>query len=190
MQQDKPFLIMLAGSNGAGKSTFYKAHLSEISAPFINADVLAKQYNVTSYKAAEMAALLRKQMVNQKQSFITETVLSDPIGAKIEFLKKAEQEGFDVKLIFIGIPSPTFSAQRVARRVHEGGHDVPLEKINTRFERTLLNLQRAVKTLKSVWIYDNSSSDNPYRLILEYKDQVLVYGPIPPIPDWAKRIIA
>lgn len=185
---NQPYLIRLAGPNGAGKSTFYSLYFSKRSVPFLNADLLAKKYNIDSYKAAEKIACLRDELVRLKMSLITETVLSDPVGAKVTFLKSTKAKGFDVTLVYIGIPSSGFSARRVSARVEAGGHDVPLEKIQNRYDRTFINLDRAIKLGLHVRIYDNTSIKNPYRFLAEFDSGKLKRQTQSTIPDWAKRI--
>jgi predicted ABC-type ATPase len=176
---------MLAGPNGAGKSTFYSSYLKGLDLPFLNADILAKQTGLDAYVAAEQIARIRELLCEQGQGFITETVFSDPVGAKIDFLKKALSQGFEVRLIFIGIQDAQLSKDRVAARVEAGGHDVPADKLLKRYPRTLENLKRAIKKLPDVWIYDNSSYQAPYRLIAKYKDAKQAYRNEAPLPHWA-----
>lgn len=185
----QPLIIMLAGPNGAGKSTYYRAFLSHLNLPFLNADNLANKTGLDAYTAAEQIARIREMMCSQKQAFITETVLSDPVGAKINFLKQASKQGFKVRLIFIGITDATLSQKRVASRVKVGGHTVPIDKIQQRYPRTLINLELGIEQLPDVWIYDNSSYDNPYHLLARYKDSRQVYQSTNPIPEWAQPFI-
>lgn len=72
----RPIVLALAGSNGAGKSTFYESFLVDSGLRFINADVLSASLNVSAYDAAELASSLRSALVAQRESFIFETVLS------------------------------------------------------------------------------------------------------------------
>ena len=72
----RPIVLALAGSNGAGKSTFYESFLADSGLRFINADVLSASLNVSAYEAAELASSLRSALVAQRESFIFETVLS------------------------------------------------------------------------------------------------------------------
>jgi len=92
------------------------------------------------YEAARLADSLRRQLIEQSESFIFESVFSDPVGEKLEFLKEVEQKGYSVVLFFIGISGPAVSDQRVAMRVMKGGHDVPAEKVTERFPRVMRNL--------------------------------------------------
>lgn len=183
----KPQLIMLAGPNGAGKSTFYQAHLAGLGLPFLNADVLAAEVGMGAYEAAAQIAEARQVLIERRTPFVTETVLSDPVGAKVEGLANAAAAGFDVQLIYIGIDDAEQSAERVATRVQAGGHDVPLDKIMARYQRTLDNLERAIARLPRVTLYDNSSFDEPYRLIAEFRNGRLHERTKDPIPQWARR---
>jgi predicted ABC-type ATPase len=83
--------------------------------------------------------------VRQRESFVFETVCSDPVGEKVGFLRRVAQSGYNTILCFIGIAGPPVSEQRVAMRVLEGGHDVPTEKLVQRFPRTLANLKLALR---------------------------------------------
>ena len=185
----QPFLIMLAGPNGAGKSTYHQVYLSHLNLPFLNADTLANETGLDTYTSAEQIARIREIMCAKKQSFIVETVLSDPVGAKINFLKQAFRQGFQVRLIFIGIADAALSQKRVASRVKAGGHDVPTDKIQQRYPRTLNNLKLGIEQLPDVWIYDNSSFKNPYHLLAQYKDNKQVYRSKHPIPEWAQLFV-
>lgn len=161
---------MLAGPNGAGKSTFYQRFLSDKKLPFINADIITRNFDIDSYKAAKIAAEMRKNLIKRKSGFITETVLSDPVGEKVGILKHAAESGYAVSLFFIGLESPELSARRVQARFKAGGHDVPEEKLMARYSRTLKNLQLAIEQLPHVVIYDNSCLKEPYRFLAEFRD--------------------
>lgn len=156
---ERPIVLALAGSNGAGKSTFFHSHLSSCGLPFVNADDLAAELNMGPYEEADLAASIRQELIEQKESFVFETVLSDPHGAKVAELVQTVLQGFHVALIFIWIDSSKTSIQRVSMRVMQGGHDVPDDKLEARFDRTLANLQRAIQSLPVVNVFDNS--DHP-----------------------------
>lgn len=161
----RPIVIALAGPNGAGKSTFYDSHLADKGFCFVNADILAHTAGVAPYEAAQLADNLRRELVALKESFVFETVFSDPVGDKLDFLKSAQNSGYTVLLIFIGIDSPSLSDDRVAMRVSQGGHDVPPDKLVERFPRVMLNLKRALMELPNVHVYDNSNLNTKYRLV-------------------------
>jgi predicted ABC-type ATPase len=148
-------LVAVAGSNGAGKSTFYHAHLCSCGLHFVNAD--------------ELPAANRHQLLAQRESFVFETVLSDPHGAKVAELVRVAGLGVHVVLVFIRIDSPETSKQRVSMRVMQGGHDVPDDKLESRFPRTLANLGRAIQSLPVVVVFDHSDLSRPYRLEAVYR---------------------
>lgn len=178
---------MLAGPNGAGKSTFYEAYLSHLPLPFLNADLLARETGLDAYAAAREIGAIRDYFVQRKCGFISETVLSDPIGDKVAFLSSAVREGFDVELIFIGIETVGLAEQRVLDRVGAGGHDVPREKLRARYPRTLENLKRAIQQLPLVTIYDNSDDENPYQFVAEFRGGKLLRHRKPPFPAWVQE---
>jgi predicted ABC-type ATPase len=161
----RPIVLALAGSNGAGKSTFYETFLADSGLRFINADELSASLNVSAYEAAELASSLRSALVTQRESFIFETVLSDPVGEKVEQLATYAALGYTVVLIFIQIDTPQESIKRVAMRVSQGGHDVPDKKLLARFERTQANLKRAIERLPYVIVYSNDDLAHPYKLV-------------------------
>ena len=185
----RPLLIALAGPNGAGKSTFYEAQLADLELPFVNADVLALTSGVDAYQAAKMADQLRRRMIAERQSFIFETVFSDPVGDKLEFLKQAENAGYAVLLIFIGLAAPSLSDTRVAMRVSQGGHDVPPDKLIERYPRVMQNLRRALVEISNVRAYDNSDLSSPYRLVAtrEEGSSVVLHGTA---PEWLRSLLS
>lgn len=163
-------LVVVAGPNGAGKSTFFECFLEPLGLRFVNADLIARAIEpeapgTVAYEAAKIADAERRLLVSEGVSFCMETVFSDPVGDKIAFLKEAQSAGYVLFLIFIGIDSPELSIGRIIQRVAEGGHDVPDEKVYARFPRTLANLREALKFVDYAFLFDNSSCDEPYRLV-------------------------
>jgi len=184
----RPVLVALAGPNGAGKTTFYEAHLKDSGLRFLNADIFARELQTDPYRAAEIGAKLRQELVNQGESFVFETVFSDPVGDKLAFLKQAVQRGYTVVLCFIGLTSPQVSEERVAMRASQGGHDVPTEKLVSRFPRTLANLKRATRELPYVLVFDNSDLRKPFRQTAIFQDgRPGVFGK--PIPSWLAKTL-
>jgi predicted ABC-type ATPase len=102
----RPILVAIAGPNGAGKTTFYRAHLASAGLRFVNADVLAAELAVGPYEAARLADALRRALVERGESFVFETVFSDPVGDKVGFLEEATRRGYIVVLCYIGLSSP------------------------------------------------------------------------------------
>ncbi len=184
----RPVIVTVAGPNGAGKTTFYRSHLQAAGLRFVNADNLARELNIDAYAAARAAGAVRQELVRQRESFVYETVFSDPAGEKVAFLKAAAQAGYAVVLCFIGISSPRVSEQRVAMRVTQGGHDVPSGKLAARFPRTLANLRAAIHELPHVRIFDNDDLRTPYRLvaIVENGDLAELNKPV---PQWLRPLL-
>jgi len=189
MLDRRPIVVALAGPNGAGKSSYFKTHLSEAALNFVNADVLAAKWNLDAYAASGLADDLRRKLIARRESFVFETVFSDPIGDKLEFLKSAEKAGYFVFLIFIGIASPELSGDRVEMRVSQGGHDVPVEKQRERYPRIMKNLKRALVEIANAWVYDHSDLDAGYRLVATRENgrEVELHGPT---PDWLRAQLA
>ena len=110
----RPIIVVLAGPNGAGKSTFYHSHLESVGLRFINADTLALELGLDAYSAARVAGALRQELVRRRESFVVETVFSDPVGDKLNFLKDAVQSGCSVVVCFIGLASAALSEPRAS----------------------------------------------------------------------------
>jgi predicted ABC-type ATPase len=193
LAKPEPVLVYLAGPNGAGKSTFFRDYLQALDLPFVNADEIARRLHEAAFSdqmesldraAFEMAERLRLSLLSERLSFCTETVFSDPQGAKLEFLKQSRSLGYSVFLVFIGLSDSELSIARVMQRVATGGHDVPDEKLRGRFSRTLANLRAAVPIVSEAFLFDNSSDRNPFRLIAVYSEgKVIHQGDF--LPDWA-----
>jgi predicted ABC-type ATPase len=184
----RPLVVAVTGPNGAGKTTFYQAHLKPAGLRFVNADVLANELDMEPYAAARMAGTLRSALLEQGESFVFETVFSDPVGDKLAFLKDAVARGYTVILCFIGISGPEVSEQRVAMRVSQGGHDVPSDKLITRYPRTLANLQAAIRELPNVWVFDNDDLREPFLKVAVFENGHLVFQG-KAIPKWLRRIL-
>lgn len=165
-----PRLIFLAGPNGAGKSTFYELYLREILLEFINPDRIKVALGISIEEAAALADALRNEAVSARRSFITETVFSDPVGAKLHFLREAVGVGYEVHLIYIGLSSAQLSEGRVFQRVQAGGHDVPTGRLERRFRQSLKNLAAALAFVPNASVFDNSSDSAPYQLVLAIRN--------------------
>ena len=185
---ERPLIVALAGPNGAGKTTFYYAHLRDTGLRFLNLDVLALGLDLDPQTATQVGSALRRELFEQRESFVFETVFSDPVGDKLAFLREAAKAGYTVLLCFIGVSGPEVSEERVAMRVSQGGHDVPREKLTARFPRTLANLKAAIRELPHVWIYDNDDLETPFRRValLENGRQVMLAKPI---PQWLRPLL-
>jgi predicted ABC-type ATPase len=186
----RPVLVALVGPNGAGKTTFYHSFLRPAGVRFLNADEVARELEIDAYEASAVITQLRRELVRQRESFVFETVFSDPAGDKLAFLKETAQSGYTVVVCFIGVAGPETSQQRVAIRVSQGGHDVPHEKLVSRFPRTMANLEAAIRELPSVLIFDNDDLRTPFRrvAIFEHGQPICVADSIPKwLEQWVRR---
>lgn len=184
----RPIVVAIAGPNGAGKSTFYYAHLQTAGLRFVNADELARELKIDSYDAANLASSIREELIRQRESFVFETVFSDPAGDKLSFLTDAAAAGYTVLLCFIGTSGPEVSEERVAMRVTQGGHDVPSEKLLSRYPRILANLRAALRQLPHVWVFDNEDLRKPFRLVAVCEAGRLVEVNRP-TPGWLRPLL-
>ena len=190
----KPRLIVVAGPNGAGKTSITEQLLRHEwmgGCEYVNPDFIARDefgdWNEPDAvsKAANRAAEVRERCLLQRRSLAFETVLSMP--DKIAFMRRAKQAGFFIRLFFVGTDDPSINAKRVASRVMEGGHDVPITKIIARHTRSLANCSVAVPIADRAYIYDNSVEHAQARLLFRMSDGKLIkaYGNINP---WALEI--
>lgn len=165
----KPRIIIIAGPNGAGKTTFANEFLpNEANCPdFINADLIARGLSpFAPEKAAIQAAKLMLDQIARKvagrESFAIETTLSGLNYAR--HIRRWRKTGYDVQLIFLGLPSAELAVDRVIARVRQGGHHIPEEVVRRRFDAGLRNFENVYRGLVNHWaMYDNSFS--PPKLI-------------------------
>ncbi|HYC62341.1 MAG TPA: zeta toxin family protein [Thermoanaerobaculia bacterium] len=185
-REASPVLVVVAGPNGAGKTTFVEKFLQPLGLRVVNPDAIALALfpgapEEAGYEAARAADVVRTDLLRRGVSFCMETVFSDPAGAKVAFLEKARKQGYTVILIFIGLESSDLSTLRVMQRVEEGGHDVPDEKVVSRFPRVLANLASALRIVDDAYLFDNSSADEPYRFVAELRSgRIVRRGPARP----------
>jgi predicted ABC-type ATPase len=185
-------LWLLAGGNGAGKTTFYRTQLQPLRMPFVNADDIARevfpgQEIERSYEAARLAEEMRAQLLRRGQSFCAETVFSHP--SKIDFVAAAKGLGYETILVFVHVSTISLNQARVHQRVGEGGHAVPMDKIASRIPRTLKNIRQALPLFDEIRLLDNSSAERPFALIATVKNAVLIDA-VDPLPAWAAELLS
>ena len=185
-------LWMLVGGNGSGKTTFYEQVLRPLGMPFINADNIAKDVypdnpEKNSYNAAKLAETLRAKQLQTGNSFCFETVFSHP--SKVDFIAQAKALGYEIILVVIHVNNINLNMARVLNRVENGGHNVPLDKIESRIPRTLNNIKLAIELCDQVRVFDNSYLDNPFQPVITIK-QGATHKHISPLPDWAAALIS
>ena len=142
----KPILIIIVGPNGSGKTSItfdILQHDWAKDCEYINPDNIARDifgdWNSSEavLKAAQLSTQMREDFITQGKSLVFETVLSAP--DKIDFIRKAKNKGYFIRLFFVGTESPRINASRIAQRVIEGGHDVPITKIISRYGKSIAN---------------------------------------------------
>jgi predicted ABC-type ATPase len=188
---DQRQLWVLAGGNGAGKSTFYNLYLTKYGINFVNADLIAKDIDSrnpesVSYHAATIAAKIREDLISQGISFCFETVFSHE--SKIDFLAKAKANGYRIILVYIHLFDSSLNEARVKQRVSEGGHRVPTEKIHSRIPRTMKHIKTALSIVDEARIIDNSSKDDPFQQIIVMKSGNYE-AKTEPLPEWTRDLL-
>jgi predicted ABC-type ATPase len=162
---DQKKIAIIAGPNGVGKTTFAREYLPrEADCPdFINVDLIAAGLSPfdpdkASLRAGRLVLHEIQRRVRMGESFAFETTLSGRRYARlIPFWRNA---GYQVKLIFLSLPTAELAIARVLSRVAQGGHNVPEEVVRRRFKAGLRNFQEIYRELASSWVlYDNSGPE-------------------------------
>ena len=148
----RPTVLAFAGPNGSGKSTI-TAQMPHYGV-YINSDDLKKEYGLTELEAAQKAEALRNKLVEEKSDFSFETVLSTE--RNLLLLQKARERGYEVQCIYVLTCKADINVARVRGRVLEGGHDVPEDKIRSRYIKALKLLPQIIDVCDRILIYDNS----------------------------------
>ena len=175
--EEKPELIIIAGTNGAGKTLFMQKLLQNECT-----------YNTTYININEdYCAEWRERCIEEKQSFVFETVMSSE--DKIKFITKAKEEGFFVRLFFISTSNPAINASRIAGRVMKGGHDVPITKIISRYFKSIRNCKNLSKIVDRLYIYDNSIDGEDAKIQFRLSNGNLEKVYVENIPEWAQILI-
>lgn len=99
------------------------------------------------------------------------------------------EAGYFIRIFFVATSHPTINASRIAQRVLEGGHDVPIPKIISRYQKSILNCKRVAAIADRVYVYDNSVDDAEARLLFRMTDGLLFKRYTDDIPLWAQAII-
>ena len=163
----KPEIVIFAGPNGSGKSTF--TELLKPPMDYINADEIKKNLKCSDLEAAQLAEKQREEHILHMNEFCFETVLSTTRNLKL--LAKAKEKGYFIRCYYILTADPIINVWRVMSRVESGGHDVPEEKIITRYDKSLALVKDLVLICDVCHIYDNSGS-KPFRIFKKRKQQV------------------
>lgn len=169
MSDKKPMMLVFAGPNGSGKSTI-KGYF-EIVGQYTNADDVVAATAMSNEDAAVYVDKMRYAAIENRQDFTFETVLSS--NYKLDILEKAKAEGYFIKCVFVLTVDPSVNVARVAARVATGGHDVPEERIRSRYTKSLANIRRLLEICDILHVYDNT--EEPVRIIRKHKDDVSIF---------------
>ncbi len=198
-------IYVLAGTNGAGKSSIAGAMLLQKGVEYFNPDEAAHRILAanpgTSQLQANSAAWrqgkrLLERAISERLDFAFETTLGGHTITNL--LERAALSGIEVRIWYAGLSSPELHIARVQARVEKGGHDIPEQRIRERYDASRLNLIRLLPNLSELRIYDNSEEADPDtgahpkpKLLLHMRRGEIV-GPcdLSLTPEWAKPIVA
>lgn len=176
----RPVLVVVAGANGSGKTTLTNQLLKDKwlqDVTYLNPDQIAQDrfggWNDPHaiLQAARHVESEREAALARGDSIAFETVFS--AADKLAFVQKAKDHGYFVRLFYVMTASPTINAARVAQRVMEGGHEVPIGKIVSRFSGSLANAAAAARIVDRFYAFDNSVEGQPVRRIFRAVTGVL-----------------
>ena len=194
--EHKPELIIIAGPNGSGKTSITQKFLHHEWAEgtvYINPDQIAKDMfgdwndKEAVLKAANYSLDLREKCLAEKRSFVFETVFS--AQDKIDFVIRAKQAEFFIRIFFISTSNPAINASRIAKRVMEGGHDVPITKIISRYNKSIQNCKTVSSIVDRLYVYDNSIDDADALPLFRLSDGAVAKQYAEDIPKWAKMLL-
>lgn len=169
---------VVAGPNGAGKTTFYDRVLQPTTGlPFVNADLIAAEHwpddaAEHAYDAAALAEQAREQLIDERQSFVAETVFSHP--SKVDLVQRAHDAGYQTTLHVLLLPEDGAVARVADRVANNDGHDVPEDKIRSRYQRLWAHIATAIGLVDTAYVYDNTSSTRAFRRIATYVNGSLI----------------
>lgn len=192
----KPILIVVAGPNGSGKTTITSKILHHQwleDSVYINPDIVAQErFGDWNSKESIMQAVKycedwREECLSEQKSLIFETVLS--ADDKVDFIERAIKAGFFVRLFFVCTESPAINAARIANRVIKGGHDVPITKIVSRYQKSISNCKYLSKIVHHAYLYDNSKDGEDASILIRLANGIIVKRYSDTMPRWAAKII-
>lgn len=191
----RPVLCVVAGPNGSGKtSTTQKLLANEWAADsiYINPDNIAQEqfgdWNSAEavLKAAQESTRLRYECLEQKVNFVFETVFSSQ--EKLDFLQRAHDAGFFIRFFYVCTSDPEINVRRIVQRYLNGGHEVPISKIFSRYYRSLKLAVQAITFVDRAYVYDNSCDNELPRLLYRTVNGKLHKAYTNDIPDWAASL--
>ncbi|MFG1930383.1 zeta toxin family protein [Mycobacterium sp. NPDC048908] len=200
-----PRLYVLAGVNGAGKSSVGGAMFRAAGADYFNPDEAARQLMAANPGLDQLKAnaaawhqgrRLLERAIEERKDFAFETTLGGSTMPRL--LAEAASKGFEVRVFYVGLASPDLHLERVRHRVQAGGHDIPESSIRRRWRHSRLNLVQLLPQLTELRVYDNSADADPTAghtprpVLVLHLDHGEIVGPqdLSQTPEWAKPIVA
>ncbi len=165
----KKKIIIIAGPNGAGKTTFARSFLPTAAAckQFVNADLIAAGLSpfspeTVAVKAARLMLKTLEELTESAQSFAFETTLSGM--TYLQHIRKWRHLEYHVSLFYLSLPSVDLAISRVAERVRQGGHDIPVDVIRRRYSASLTNFETKYSNAVDDWAFFDNSHKTPQLL--------------------------
>lgn len=196
MKEKRPTLCIVAGPNGSGKTSTTEQLLHyewTESSLYINPDNIAQEqfgdWNSPEavMQAARLATRMRYECLEKKQDFVFETVFSSE--EKLQFVKEAKEAGFFIRIFFVCTESPEINVRRITQRYLNGGHEVPISKVVSRYYKSLLNVGKALSLVDRLYVYDNSIENQMPRLLFRTVNGNLFKQYVDEIPEWAQFLL-
>jgi len=196
MKTKRPVLVIIAGPNGSGKTTITEQLLKHewgSDCVYINPDNIARDmfgdWNSEDavLKAAKYATEQRYKLLEEGRNLAFETVLSSE--EKVDFVRKAKAAGYFIRLFYISTASPSINAARVTTRFIQGGHSVPIDKIVSRYTKSIVNCSRILKLVDRIYVYDNSVENQMASLLFRISEGKLAKQYVADIPLWARPLL-
>jgi len=201
----QPCIYVLAGVNGAGKSSIAGAAFRQQGGEYYNPDEVALRRIVADPRRSQVDAnaeawregvRLLERAIEKRSDFAFETTLGANTIPRL--LAQAASVGIEIYVWYAGLSSPELHIERVRNRVRRGGHDIPEEHIRHRYEHSRLNLIHLLPSLTALRVYDNSINGDPAagmmpkpQLVLQMeKGKILNPRDLSSTPGWAKPIVA
>jgi predicted ABC-type ATPase len=198
-------LYVLAGVNGAGKSSLGGAAIHANGAEFFNPDIAAarlreQQPGLSAEQANGLAWTLGRRGLEKALAEGLTYAFETTLGGKsiTRLLLDGARAGAEVHVWYAGLATPELHLKRIAARVAAGGHDIPATKVRERFDVSRANLVKLMPHLASLRVYDNSVEADPRAarrpqpvLLLQMQQRrVIAHAPLRSVPAWAKPLLA
>ncbi len=195
-------IYVLAGTNGAGKTSVLGQFVRRTSADFVDPDALTRELMASdpslslsdaNSRAWSISRDALEKAVRNRSTYAFETTLGGRTITRL--LERALDRGMEVRMLYVGLASPELNIARVRARVAGGGHDIDESKIRERYNRSRENLLRLLPRLTELALYDNTEQvsegqlPSPILLVVTIEGEAVFIPDLSSVPDWAKPIV-